>query len=125
MDEASYSLEMNLSAHESELWDFHAYHQHGLNTFITNLKAHTSASATATNMFFMESALHEDAIKIANADALVITWAYWLKYIYSYEGYETSLYLNYDPFHDYGDGYSSDEYVGDYLQQSQGGHGGY
>jgi len=34
-------------------------------------------------------------------DHLVEVWAYWLKYVYGYQGYATSLYHNYDDTADY------------------------
>jgi hypothetical protein len=35
-------------------------------------------------------------------------WAFWLKYLYGYAGYETSLYLGYDDTVDYSDGLGPD-----------------
>ena len=44
-----------------------------------------------------------------NMDTVVRNWAYWLKYFYGFQGYETSIYQDFDPSRDYTDimGYPS------------------
>ena len=55
-------------------------------------------------MVFCDAALAQEAVKNAKADMLEKDWAYWLKYVYGYQGYEPSLYDDYDHAADYGDG---------------------
>lgn len=40
-------------------------------------------------------------------------WAFWLKYLYGYQGYETSLYLSYDDTADYSSGLGPKSFGGD------------
>ena len=44
-----------------------------------------------------------------NMDTALQNWAYWLKYTYGYQGYEQSLYQDFDPTQNYSDimGYPS------------------
>ena len=45
----------------------------------------------------------------AQMDADLQQWAYWLKYVYGYQGYDQSIYQDFDPSQDYSDifGYPS------------------
>ena len=67
----------------------------------------------------------ENAAKNATMDQLVKDWAYWLKYVWGYSGYDTSLYAEYDDTVDY----SNDTFAyagadGSYLDLGYQGHNG-
>ena len=58
---------------------------------------------------FNAAADAEEAGFNAAMDQVVRNWAYWLKYLYGFQGYETSIYQDFDPSQDYTDimGYPS------------------
>ena len=88
-----------------------------------NLNA--DSAATAGDMFdqFVADTEAENAAKNAAMDQLVMDWAYWMKYLWGYAGYDTALYANYDDTRDYSQGNGSGFGVGgiggdDYLHSN-------
>ena len=72
--------------------------------FVEALLASTAARAAEINAQYAADADAELVAKNATADDVVRDWAFWLKYLYGYQGYETSLYLSYDDTVDYSAG---------------------
>lgn len=94
-------LENDLDAHfnaEQARWD----------AFKAQVRADCVAAFTATRDEFAEGADYLEHAKNYFADALVEEWAYWLKFIFGYTGYHTSLYYNYEEYTDYGLGYDTE-----------------
>merc|ERR1712076_135173 len=73
-------------------------------SFNADLEAATAAAAAATNDAFFAAAEAEEAAKNAFLDQTAKDWAYWLKYLWGYTGYDTSLYADYDDTADYSHG---------------------
>ena len=92
---------------------FHDEKTFELETFVTDTKANTAASATATDEVFCVAALQEGDVKNSTADQLVRDWAFWLKYVYGYQAYDDELYIGYDDTTDYGDGYAAKGFYDD------------
>merc|ERR1712226_1822375 len=74
-----------------------------------NLNADSAAAAGDMFDQFVADTEAENAAKNATMDQLVMDWAYWMKYLWGYAGYDTALYANYDDTRDYslgrGDGF--------------------
>merc|ERR1712228_1099975 len=84
-------------------------------SFNGDLEQATAAAAAAINAQFAADADAEEAAKNAYLDDLVRRWAYWLKYVWGYSGYESSLYAHYDDTVDYskfGNGSDTLKYAG-------------
>ena len=63
----------------------------------------TTAQISALLDEFNSNADAELAGFMADMDQLLKNWAYWLKYFYGFQGYETSIYQDFDPSQDYTD----------------------
>jgi hypothetical protein len=120
-DAANAQLADNLDAEEDALHAFSAATLHAMEQFDAELEAATAAAAAATNDAFSAAADAENAGKQAFLDDMTQTWAYWIKYLFGYSGYDTALYADYDDTFDYSDGAFSDfGYQGNGPQQSGG-----
>ena len=97
-----------LDAMESRLAGYIANQAAAFAGFVKGLLADTAASGAAINDQYTADSNAELAAKNATADEVTKNWAFWLKYLYGYAGYETSLYLGYDDTVDYSDGLGPD-----------------
>ena len=114
-DNANQELWDNLNAEEDDLATSNADQAKALNDFVDTLTAETAAAGAATNAAFAKGVDDEVAAKNASNDQLEKDWAFWLKYLYGYSGYETSMYADYDDTVDYtkgGRGSDSIAYAG-------------
>lgn len=128
-DAAQASLAANLAALEAQLRAHFDAEQANWNGDMAEDRAVAVARMTATRDTFAAGADALEAKKNAFADALVEEWAYWLKFIFGYQGYHTSLYYNYEDITDYGLGYDTESPNGfgyggsaglDYLHHEEG-----
>ena len=125
------SLCDNLDAQEAELAGYIAAMQAGMHAHSAALLADTAAAAAVINDRFHGRADAELAAKNATADGIVQDFAYWLKYLYGYTGFETSIYHDYDDTINYGAGdslnytHADGAYLDLGYQGAAGNEGGY
>ena len=103
-DAANAQLADDLDAAEAANAAFNAATLANMIAFNDQLQADTAATGAAINSQFSADAEAENAAKNANADQLTEDWAYWLKYVWGFSGYDTALYANYDDTVDYSRG---------------------
>ena len=103
-DAANAQLADDLDAAEAANAAFNAATLANMVAFNDQLQADTAATGAAINNQFSADAEAENAAKNANADQLTEDWAYWLKYVWGFSGYDTALYANYDDTVDYSRG---------------------
>merc|ERR1719189_968514 len=121
----------NLNAEEAELAAYVAAMQSGFHAFVAELRASTAAAAAAINALFCDRAIEQDDLKNDTADQIVQDFAYWLKYLYGYTGFETSIYHDYDATINYGAGdslnytHADGAYLDLGYQGAAGNEGGY
>jgi hypothetical protein len=116
---ANAELQDNLDAQEAAFADFNAAQAAHMAQFNADLRAATAAAGAATNDAFAAAADGEDDAKNAFLDQMRQDWAYWLKYLWGYSGYDTALYADYDDTADYSHGGS-----GAYTDVGYQGHNG-
>jgi len=93
-----------MDAHEADNAAFNAETYAIMLAFNDALEADTAATGADINDQFTSDSNAENAAKNAFLDAITEDWAYWLKYVWGYSGYDTSLYANYDDTVDYSRG---------------------
>merc|ERR1712228_526100 len=101
LDARMATAEQDAADANATLWDLLDSETAGNSAF----NAQTAAAQRAFN-YDLEQAIAadadaEEAAKNAYLDDLVRRWAYWLKYVWGYSGYESSLYAHYDDTIDY------------------------
>ena len=98
-----------LGAIAQELANTNAAQQAGLSATVAGQTAAMSDGVDAIVADF--EAQTDSALAAFNGamDTVLRNWAYWLKYTYGYQGYETSIYQDFDPTQNYSDimGYPS------------------
>lgn len=127
-DSHQHGLASDLAGFEAQMRAHFDAEQARWNAEMAADRAILLAAATATRDAFAAGADALEAAKNAFADALVQEWAYWLKFIFGYAGYHTSLYYDYNDITDYGAGYDTESPSGfgyggvtglDYLDASE------
>ena len=71
-----------------DLWDFHAGESETFNDFSEDLLDYVDEATADTNQEFCDAAIDELVVKYEYVEETTENWAYWLKYIYGYAGYE-------------------------------------
>jgi hypothetical protein len=107
-DAANAQLADNLDAEEDALASFSADTLATMEQFHDELEAASAAAAAATNDAFNAAADAENDAKNTFLDDMSKDWAYWIKYLFGYSGYDTALYADYDDTFDYSHGAFSD-----------------
>jgi len=129
--DAMATLSDNLDAQEAELAAYIAAMQAGLQSSVDALRADTAAAAAVVNDRFAARADAEEVAKNVTADQIVQDFAFWLKYLYGYTGFETSIYRDYDATINYGLGddlnytHADGAYLDLGYQGAAGNEGGY
>jgi hypothetical protein len=103
---------------DNEEYLLHDHNQSTLESmehFNEDLELRTAAAAASINADFHRDSNEQDFLKNQYLDQLRRDWAYWLKYLFAYSGYETSLYAHYDDTVDYSATLFADEANGTYL----------
>ena len=103
-DDAEAQLADQLDAEEAALAAFGADTLAAMEQFHNELEAATAAAAAAINDSFNASAAAENNGKQVFLTDLSKDWAYWIKYLFGYSGYDTALYADYDDTFDYSHG---------------------
>merc|ERR1712151_804791 len=126
-DAANAALADNLDSQEADFADFNAGQMAHMVQFNVDLRAATAAAGAAINDTFAANADAENAAKNAFLDQMHQDWAYWLKYLWGYSGYDTALYADYDDTGDYSinDGTYTDVGYQGHNGQSSGIEGGF
>jgi len=101
---ANAQLADDLDTHEADNAAFNAETYANMVAFNNALQTETAATGADINNQFNSDADAENASKNAFLDELTLDWIYWLKYVWGYSGYDTSLYANYDDTVDYSRG---------------------
>lgn len=117
-DTANEHLDENLSADEDALWANHAAATEDYADFAEDLHEEFDDFMNAVHDDFTEAVAAEVEDKEGFAEGEIEAWAYWLKYIYGFQGYDSAVYADYDDTANYGAGYDSQNYAGadgDYL----------
>merc|ERR1712226_1063815 len=96
-DAANAALADNLDAQEADFAASNADVMAYMVSFNADLEAATADA-------FFAAAEAEEAAKNAFLDQTAKDWAYWLKYLWGYTGYDTALYADYDDTADYSAG---------------------
>jgi hypothetical protein len=99
-------LDSNLSDLEDRLWDFHSGESDDFADFAEDTLYYFEKDTGVVYDRFCGEVEDEIEAKQAYVDATTQNWAYWLKFIYGYQGYQTSLYQHYDDTVDYGAGFA-------------------
>ena len=100
-DDANALLWDNLNATAMDLSDYTDAETAASNGFMLATKVAISILADGVDSLFGENA---DAVNQAlndTLDQMEKDWAFWLKYFYGYDGYETGIYKDYDDLADY------------------------
>jgi len=118
-DAANAALQDDLDGQEADFAASNAAQMASMVQFNADLLAATAAAAADINDAFAASADSEEAAKNAFLDQMNQDWAYWLKYLWGYTGYDTALYADYDDTVDYSHGGS-----GTYTDIGYQGHNG-
>ena len=118
-DAANAELRDNLDAQEADFASSNADQLASMQAFNAALNAASQEASAATNDKLAAAADAENDGKNAFADQMEKDWAYWIKYLWGYSGYDTALYADYDDTVDYSHGG-----VGTYTDVGYQGHNG-
>jgi hypothetical protein len=84
-----------------DLAEYGADQSSGLGGYVLASRLALNIALDALNEQFDDAAQAELDGLMAKMDEKTQNWAYWLKYQYGYQGYETSLYQDFDPSRNY------------------------
>jgi len=106
---ANDGLWVSLGAIAQDLADVNAAQVAGLTATVSAAAQDMEAGVDAIVADFVFKTNRGLAAFNENMDTVLQNWAYWLKYTYGYQGYEQSLYQDFDPTQNYSDimGYPS------------------
>ena len=105
-DTALANLRDNLDSQTAELQSYDAAMTQGLTGFVAALTAETADAAAVINADFNGKADEQLKLKNDAADQTAEDWAFWLKYLYGYSGYDKNIYRTYDDTIDYDRGFT-------------------
>jgi hypothetical protein len=106
MADSREQLDDNLSDLEDRLWNFHDDESDDFADFAEDTLYYFEKDTQDVLDQFNADVSDEVDNKQAYVDQTTQDWAYWLKFIYGFQGYETSIYQFYDDTVDYGAGYA-------------------